>query len=680
MANFNITTVLGYSAKKEYIGSLNFRNIITLTVETLHRTNTDPRYDQEVANKKSFTIGNSITFLCNSHNLVLNQEIYFTSTGTLPTGFVLNKIYYVKSIPTLNSFTVSASLGGSNVSVSDSGSGTHYFNAVTPIKNLNEYDFPEIYQNKNIPIILNDAPFGVGRIVSVSEPRSAEFDENGLQFWKRTITFELYENGDNSSVPNNTSNPFYARLRDNLFNSRVIQISEDYSFSDGEDGILGYTQTVNVTCADEISENSPSDNTKTGAYLARQIAQNLIESEVNFGYVGNLNNLYGKAGKNTYSSDVDILNGSVSITKTFTPFLVRTPISYSFSVQQDGSIQINESVTLTNKNLATSSSNLSDIISILNNLKSSSYSRCSGYFNSYKPLITTVENVDVLTSESLNLISVVRAFDEKNQEYSQTVSYSNARNLRAYHTLEIDQNIEADNTGFVNVTETANFVSKKTKEKASDTNFLDSNYFASGVTVKSLMDAEQANSLTRAQNLYKKYYKTATTPSLKLTNCSRNSSIRGKTFGYSVSYTNDPRVVKTDGINNITSTIQAELPKKLSQYYIIPNNQQVFTQFNNQSTVGTISMTQTATIKRTDLNKHPNLVSKPTTTIKKLYNNCLTTILNRISGFGGGSPDNFVIKSVSFSYNSSRETRVSVTIEYLVAANYTGPNSNFYNN
>ena len=31
MANFNITTVLGYSAKKEYIGSLNFRNIITLS-------------------------------------------------------------------------------------------------------------------------------------------------------------------------------------------------------------------------------------------------------------------------------------------------------------------------------------------------------------------------------------------------------------------------------------------------------------------------------------------------------------------------------------------------------------------------------------------------------------------------------------------------------------------------
>jgi hypothetical protein len=593
MAKFNITTVLGYTAKKEYVGSLNYRNVITLTVETLHRTNTDPRYN---------------------------------------------------------------------------------------LSNLSEYDAADIYKNSNTPIVLNDVPFGVGRIVSVSEPRSAEFDENGLQFWKRNITFELYEDGDNSSVPNNTSNPFYARLRSNLFNSRIIEISEDYSFSDGEDGSLGYTQTVNVVCADEVTDGSPSNNTKTGVYLARQIAQNLIESEVNFGYIGNLNNLYGKAGKNTYSSDVDVLNGSVSITKTFTAFLVKTPITYSFSIQQDGSIEINENVTLSNKNLATSSSNLSDIISILNNLKSSSYSRCAGYFNSYKSLITTDESVDNLTSESLNLTSVIRSFDEKNQEYSQTVSYSNARNLRSYHTLEIDQNIEGDNTGFVNITETANFVSKKSKEKSSDTNFLNSNYFSSGVTVKSLLDAEQANSLTRSQNLYKKYYKTATTPSLKLINSSRNSSIRGKSFGYSVSYTSDPKVVKTDGINSVNSTIQAELPKKLSQYYIIPNNKQVFTQFNNQSTVGTISMTQTAIIKRTDSNKHPDLVNKPTSTIKKLYNNCLTTILNRISGFGGGSPNNFIIKSVSFSYNSSRETRVSVTIEYLVAANYTGPNSNFYNN
>jgi len=594
MAKFNITTVLGYSVKKEFIGSLNYRNLISLTVETIHRTDTDPRYN---------------------------------------------------------------------------------------LSSLSEYDAPDIFKNSNTPIVLNDVPFGIGRITAVSEPRSVEFDENGLQFWKRNITFELYENGDNSSVPNNTNNPFYARLRDNLFNSRIIEISEDYSFVDGEDGNLGYTQTVNAVCADEIVENSPLDNTKTGVYLARQIAQNLIESEVNFGYIGSLSNLYGKAGKNTYSSNVDIINGSVSITKTFIPFFIKTPAVYNFSVQEDGSVEISETIRLVNKNLAVTSSDLASINTVLNNIKSSSYTRCAGYFNSYKSLITTTVSTDSLTSESLNLITVTRSFDEKNQEYEQSITYSNARNLRAYHTLEIDQSIESDETGFTTVSETAAFVSKKSKEKSSDSTFSSNNYFASGVTVKTLLDGEQTNSLTRAQNLYKKFYKLATNPSLKLISSSRNTSIRGKSFGYSVSYSNDPSLVaNSDGIIKVTSNISATLPKKLSTSYVVPGNKTTFVQFNKQSSVGTMSMAQNALTKRTDSNKNPDLVSKPTTIIKKLYNNCLTTLLNRIQGLARGSGDNFVIKAVSFSYNSSREVKVTVTVDYLIAANYTGPDSNFYSN
>ena len=183
MANFNVTTLLGYSVKKEYTGIFNYRNVVTLTVETLHRTNTDPRYD----------------------------------LGT-----------------------------------------------------LNEYDAPDIYKHSNTPIVLNDTPFGVGRIVSISEPRSENFDQNGLKFWKRIITFEIYEIGDSSNLPTSTpeTNNFFNRLKETIFNPRIISLSETFSFSDAEDSNLGYTQTVSVSCADEIAEGSPSDNTKTGTYLA----------------------------------------------------------------------------------------------------------------------------------------------------------------------------------------------------------------------------------------------------------------------------------------------------------------------------------------------------------------------------------------------------------------------------
>ena len=37
MPNFNITTILGYSLKKEYSGTMNYRNVITIDVEALDK-------------------------------------------------------------------------------------------------------------------------------------------------------------------------------------------------------------------------------------------------------------------------------------------------------------------------------------------------------------------------------------------------------------------------------------------------------------------------------------------------------------------------------------------------------------------------------------------------------------------------------------------------------------------
>ena len=604
MANFNVTTLLGYSLKKEYVGTMNYRNVITLNVETLHRTSTDPRYD-------------------------------------------------------INNYT------GNNVPIQD-------------------YEAAEIFQKNITPIILNGNGFGVGRVISISEPRGINYDENGLTFWKRNVTIELYEAGDSSNIPNSAQNTFYARLKDVIFDPQIISLSEDFSFTDDEQGVLGYTQTINIACADVLNEESPNDKESTGVYKARDLAQKLIESEVNFGFAGNLSLLAGKPGKKTYSTNVDVINGSVSITKTFTSFFVKTPASYSFQVQDDGSITISETVALTNKNLAQKSNEISNIISILNNVLDGSYSRCRVYFNAYKAQIFTSSNVDDLVedSENIHLITNQRSFDEKSQQYVQTSVYSNARNLRVNFVLEINQSISSDETGIVTISENADFVNKAFKIKSNDTSFLGSNYFGVGSTVKTVIDSEMTNALVRAQNLYKLYYDTASTPSLKLLNSSRKASIRGKTFGYSCSFTNDSSLLKSNGINQVTSVINVNLPKKISNSYIVPGiiNQKVFVQESEQSTVGEMSISQKARLTRNNSNKNPDLVSKPTSSIQTMYSNCLLTLLNRLTGFGGGSPNNFVVRKVTFSYNSSREVNVSVTINYLVAATRGGPKTNLYSN
>ena len=594
MPNFNITTILSYSLKKEYIGTMNYRNVVTIVVETIHKTDSTNAYD---------------------------------STLTIP----------------------------------------------------NDYSYAEVYQNSSTPISLNGNGFGLGRVISISEPRSVNFDENGLVFWKRNITIELYEAGDNTNTPNDAANTFYARLKDNLFDSRIREISEDFNFTDDEEGNLGYTHTVSVSCDDFVASGSPNNSTQTGVYLAKQKAQSLIESEVNFGYLGSLANLYGKAGKKTFSTDIDVINGTVSITKTFTSFLVKYPATYSFAVQDDGSINISESITFKNKDLATKVDSIGSIVSILDNVKANAFARCQGYFNVYKLFITNDQAVDILSASAISLLSINRTFNEESQEYSQQIVFSNARNLRSNFTLEIDQNISSDGKGVTTVTENANFVSKLKKQN-NENNISQPSINS---TIRGYIDSEQANSLSRAVNLYNKYYKLAISAPLKLINSTRTLSSNGKAFGYSVTFNNDPNFVRDGVINTINSKINSTIPKKIVKTYIVPgylNSKNIFSQENEQSSPGSLSVTQSVVLKRNDSNKTPDLVSKPTDAINSVYNRCLLTIFNRLTGFGLGDPKNFIINSASFSYNSSRSLEMTVSITYFIAANKFGPKTTLYTN
>ena len=594
MPNFNITTILSYSLKKEYIGTMNYRNVVTIVVETIHKTDSTNAYD---------------------------------STLTIP----------------------------------------------------NDYSYAEVYQNSSTPISLNGNGFGLGRVISISEPRSVNFDENGLVFWKRNITIELYEAGDNTNTPNDAANTFYARLKDNLFDSRIREISEDFNFTDDEEGNLGYTHTVSVSCDDFVASGSPNNSTQTGVYLAKQKAQSLIESEVNFGYLGSLANLYGKAGKKTFSTDIDVINGTVSITKTFTSFLVKYPATYSFAVQDDGSINISESITFKNKDLATKVDSIGSIVSILDNVKANAFARCQGYFNVYKLFITNDQAVDILSASAISLLSINRTFNEESQEYSQQMVFSNARNLRNNFTLEIDQNISSDGKGVTTVTENANFVSKLKKQN-NENNISQPSINS---TIRGYIDSEQANSLSRAVNLYNKYYKLAISAPLKLINSTRTLSSNGKAFGYSVTFNNDPNFVRDGVINTINSKINSTIPKKIVKTYIVPgylNSKNIFSQENEQSSPGSLSVTQSVVLKRNDSNKTPDLVSKPTDAINSVYNRCLLTIFNRLTGFGLGDPKNFIINSASFSYNSSRSLEMTVSITYFIAANKFGPKTTLYTN
>jgi hypothetical protein len=81
--------------------------------------------------------GGTPTFNCDCHGLTAGDKVIFTGGTTVPCGLTLNTVYYVISAGlTTSAFQVSASSGGSSISVTGTATGTFY--VAEPI-NLTSY-------------------------------------------------------------------------------------------------------------------------------------------------------------------------------------------------------------------------------------------------------------------------------------------------------------------------------------------------------------------------------------------------------------------------------------------------------------------------------------------------------------------------------------------------------------
>lgn len=79
-----------------------------------------------IASTFTVTIASPGVFSLTAHGLALNNVVYFSTTGALPTGLTAGTPYYVISAGlTADAFQVSATEGGSAVNTSGSQSGTH---------------------------------------------------------------------------------------------------------------------------------------------------------------------------------------------------------------------------------------------------------------------------------------------------------------------------------------------------------------------------------------------------------------------------------------------------------------------------------------------------------------------------------------------------------------------------
>lgn len=81
--------------------------------------------DTSLSLPAAITIASPAVITVTNHGLTVGRKVGFTTTGSLPTGLTASTIYYVASVPSTNTLTVAATLGGAAINTSGSQSGTH---------------------------------------------------------------------------------------------------------------------------------------------------------------------------------------------------------------------------------------------------------------------------------------------------------------------------------------------------------------------------------------------------------------------------------------------------------------------------------------------------------------------------------------------------------------------------
>jgi len=73
-----------------------------------------------------------------AHGLKIGDRVQFTTTDTLPSGLSADVTYYVLTVPSTTTLTVSAVSGGDTLDITDTGSGTHSINRLATIPELTD--------------------------------------------------------------------------------------------------------------------------------------------------------------------------------------------------------------------------------------------------------------------------------------------------------------------------------------------------------------------------------------------------------------------------------------------------------------------------------------------------------------------------------------------------------------
>lgn len=117
---------LGTGVYISWTNGVGVAGIYTVNAIATDTTGTTIRLQQTITSSTvTVTATNPAVITYANHGRAVNDTFQFTTTTTLPTGLSLLTTYYVKTVLSANTFTVSASPGGAAIACTDTGTGTH---------------------------------------------------------------------------------------------------------------------------------------------------------------------------------------------------------------------------------------------------------------------------------------------------------------------------------------------------------------------------------------------------------------------------------------------------------------------------------------------------------------------------------------------------------------------------
>jgi len=111
-----------------------------------------------------------------AHGLAINDTVMLETDGALPTGLAVDTVYYVVATVATNTFSISATKGGTAITTSGSQSGIHYLVETSKVPGIAEIYQPYLARHASLPYLIEKSLPQAGAVSS-----QIQTDERAIQ-------------------------------------------------------------------------------------------------------------------------------------------------------------------------------------------------------------------------------------------------------------------------------------------------------------------------------------------------------------------------------------------------------------------------------------------------------------------------------------------------------------------